>query len=383
MKIQFLTPPDAVSCQLATLFAPGLGHPIFSFGPAVPQFPGDSVECKLDDLQQRLLNSRQADWFQVSERKFPNTLDNDGNTLLRDVTESLNEASHWIWSDARLSLNQSFWEPHLSGSDVVIGYADPLDCAFDLQRRWRFPMVMGLALWEYYLLSAFKQLGDRDCLVVSAKSYMEAPEDYCKKLESAWSELKGSDGEEISLDPLFAIEDRFELMPGAKSFLNQDIISLLDQLGDNDRHGIQARQLSVFSHDVLTYYGQLRAGVEQHKKDAHTLRLEVHKLKFTVDEQQAQADSSPKGAEEDETNDLPPDPGMVDVRVQIRQLPALEFLCAQNEPVISMLFDVLSDLPRYKGQMLYLNYGEGGTETLYFSAEDLLSVETAPASAQG
>jgi prolyl 4-hydroxylase len=80
----------------------------------------------------------------------------------------------------------------------------------------------------------------------------------------------------------------------------------------------------------------------------------------------------------EDTDTMTEDSELIDLRIHLADLPSLELACAENNPVLSMLFQSLSDKSSDPDSIVYLNLGEREEETIQFRKSQLVALETCP-----
>jgi len=69
----------------------------------------------------------------------------------REVFERVHPRRPWVWKDPRTVATMPYWRNVLSGRPAVVAMVrNPLDAAESLQRRNRFGVPLGVAMWERY-----------------------------------------------------------------------------------------------------------------------------------------------------------------------------------------------------------------------------------------
>lgn len=85
------------------------------------------------------------------------------------------ESDCFVVKDPRLCLTFQFWRSLVPTSVPVIPVRNPLEVAFSLFRRNAIPVPIGIALWEFYVLSAVQQTHDSNPIMVAHKDLLHQP----------------------------------------------------------------------------------------------------------------------------------------------------------------------------------------------------------------
>lgn len=111
-------------------------------------------------LNEEILSATGTDWFaglSVDVTTLPDKVRESFITRARSILETLDRDGPWVIKDPRLCvLLLPFWRPLLSNPGYLIALRNPLAVAHSLQVRDRFPVPIGLALWETQLLAALR-----------------------------------------------------------------------------------------------------------------------------------------------------------------------------------------------------------------------------------
>ncbi|MEM7561559.1 MAG: hypothetical protein AAF353_00775, partial [Pseudomonadota bacterium] len=116
---------------------------------------------RIQTLCHDILESYQASWFhvrnipEVCEDSFFALPPNLGERLTTTLKE-LNDRSDWVLADPVFSLLLPHWELPRTGTLCVLHIPHPFDVATRLQKKWRFPLAFGVALWEHYIKLAIR-----------------------------------------------------------------------------------------------------------------------------------------------------------------------------------------------------------------------------------
>jgi GT2 family glycosyltransferase len=105
---------------------------------------------------------------------LPPELDERAAALLRDL--AARAPGQFLLKDPRLCLSLAAWRAHLAEPSVVFVYRDGLAVARSLASRNRFPLQLGLLLWEYYNRAALGALAGTSVFAVSYDEVVAEPQ---------------------------------------------------------------------------------------------------------------------------------------------------------------------------------------------------------------
>lgn len=105
------------------------------------------------DLNDSALSKSCATWWKVSKLDLSSISTIDLVNIKEKyqlILKELNEEAFWIVKDPRLCLVFPLLEDLFDNPIFIHVYRNPIEVALSLNRRDRFPMSFGLALWEFY-----------------------------------------------------------------------------------------------------------------------------------------------------------------------------------------------------------------------------------------
>jgi len=260
---------------------------------------------------------------------------------------------------------------------ILLHYSDPLSCAINLQNSWRMPLSAGLALWESYIIQACRNIKDQDYRLISSRHTSKCNE---SELRDLISFVSGKVGEDSAPIRLAGVENLKIQLPATKAqhleCIQSSQIEIAELLQQGDVNSIAARELCYSSTDTLEYYGQIRGALEA----SNVARDSYKSMYVTEMNKDEKANNNTKSGMETENSgenqnagEQIVDSSLCNVKVQIKGMDTLEFLSTVNSPVLEML---RANLSNNNDELIYLNYGVTGEETLYFMSSNLLSLET-------
>lgn len=371
MNSLLLSTPDLGSVQLLESMAGNHNRcfvPVTSRAPAKADHGAFVISDCVSALHQSLLESAQIRWYQP----LPDGFDfGDGQAFpqqLNRLKDALSAVEPWLIHDIRLSRFLPLWVPVMGAANLIYLYSHPLECALRLQQRWRFPLAFGLALWESYVLSALQSLKGLPCFILSTSEIRAAPRPSARRLGQVLG-LEDVDphAELIDIDRL--IDELPDQSPAALSErIRPAQQTLFDALQRGSTAALEDQALSDESRDILEHYGRLRAGFEQTRADRDNYR-DLYRTRPMEQTNSAAALTKP------DTKDVPANEALSTVRVHIKGRDVIEFVAAENSPVLDLLRNCLAHDSRLPDEMVYLNYGESGSDGLYFMASSLVTLE--------
>lgn len=336
---------------------------------SIDGYDDNIIQAGIDRFNQNYLLSKQKHWYQLLPDDQGLVLSDD-ESLLMSMKQQLSEKT-WLLQGPLLTFSLPIWLQVFESSSVIFQYSKPLDCARYLQQKWRFPIAFGLALWESYVISACKNLINSDALLMSISSFQNNPDKVLKRVAKKMGLT--SYNQELSFDML-SFNDSNEYSGFEKTFeYYQSIFKMLEKGHINK---VAKLPISEVSGDIIEYYGQLRAGFEQVNEDN---KLILQKLS-TLDQHDGEIEPDSVDQLKNNADDNANEP-LIKVRVHIDGMDTLEFCSEPDSPILVMLQNhlakesVSADSP---DELIYLNYDENQTDTLYFMSSTLRAIETEP-----
>ena len=373
MKALFLPTPDINAAMMANLLVPWCNTPVQSFQ---NMETGINLATLIDGMHQDIFFDAQKKWFQIGSEDLKNIGQTRPNGWPESTFTSISTRDQWLICDSRLCLTAPFWQTNLKPDISVIAYSEPLACAVSLSQTWRFPISVGLALWEYYLLSALKNCKNQKAIFLSLSKFHHdrslfnrlfaeqlatfgyAEVDTLEKLESVSSSILSA----IDVSNIDTTE-----------FLTTTQAKIFNELEQLDLEAVTNRSLSPQSRDLLHHYGDLRAGYERLKVRHNTVQQELYSAR--AGQASPINEETPLNAATSELQNLSQESNQyVEVSVQVQDMQQLEFVCSKNADILTTLQEVLQNPTEYTDKLLFLNYGQNGTQTLYFPGSSLLGI---------
>lgn len=215
------------------------------------------------ELHQQILASLQMSWDNVSELTADKlaTLAEHAEFIprLRDIIFNLETQRPWLVKDPRLCLLLPLWKPLLEVPICVYIYRNPIQVAKSLRTRDKFPIILGVSLWEKYNLDGLIHTADMPRVFLSHEDLLRDPVATVTKLYQNLSSI-GVQGlhlpseREITafIDPaLFHERSQIELQ---RMYLNQQQFDLLTAFQEGDIAEWTVPALSAGAAEVLHDY---------------------------------------------------------------------------------------------------------------------------------
>lgn len=129
-------------------------------------------------LHERLLEALDADWY-ITSAVDPASIPGDAleqfEERARTILREMDEHRPWVMKDPRLCLLLPLWRPLLETPICVHVARHPLATAQSLEKRDRFPLHFGAALWEEYNARALLVSSGLPRFAVCYETLMEQP----------------------------------------------------------------------------------------------------------------------------------------------------------------------------------------------------------------
>jgi hypothetical protein len=232
--------------------------------PAKPDNPrGFWERHEVHDLHHSIMVEMGASWDAPLDAELDRLAEETRRSFARRVVqevETLDRHSPWVLKDPLLCLLFPLWRELLDEPVAILIHRSPIQVAESLWQRNALPMVVGVALWEFYSLSALEQTRDMPRLLVQHRRLMEQPVAVAEEVASF---LRGLGAEPRSLprmvierhiDPglLTATGGQAELRPYLNPARERLVAAL--ETGEALAGGFRAT-LSDDARDVLRLYG--------------------------------------------------------------------------------------------------------------------------------
>ncbi len=332
--------------------------------------PG-SPQHRIYTLHQTILANQQKAWFQPLSSKHKVSDFGEYEDELDSILDTM--GADWLVQDALLNHFLPLWLSRADNPVLFLYFSEPLECAYTLQQKWRFPMSFGLALWESYMLSAVNSLIGLPCISVSSSELRQSPQKVMNSVFKQIRNINQEDGIPVTGDgsnwPTLSTKPPVDLSSYSE-FLQDSQKEIFTHLENGEIKRLEGRAPDPQSADILDYYGQLRAGFEMLKKKQNHCKGRAD-LNYSA--------ANPSVTEPVETGSTPVAAySLCDVTVHIRGMKPVEFIVEADSPVLQMLWHSLQLTSQMPDEMVYLDYEDKATSALYFMRSSLLGIETTP-----
>jgi len=136
-------------------------------------------------LNDKILNEAGGTWDQLGKFNLQN-ISKDKKQLLKNRIQStiLGLDSHrpWCLKDPRMCLTLPYWQPFLEIPTYIFIFRNPLQVGQSLLARNNIPLHIGIALWEYYTVSALNHIRGKSIIFIRYENIMADPIVEIKKL---------------------------------------------------------------------------------------------------------------------------------------------------------------------------------------------------------
>lgn len=374
MNLLVLTSPDLLASPLTAFMAKQMSNHMGPSRIPNPNLASSSINYKLCELHNRLLKEQQKTWYQLVSTPHELLQKHDVVEQLNDIVSKLGGSSSVMINDPLLCFFLPLWKSLNESLVVAFHYSDPLECAIDLQKKWRFPLSFGLALWESYVLAACRNIGGTQHVLMSANKLRNPGATHLRAISKEFAALGETSLSKSILQSLEELSEAPALnahSAAQSEWLQSPQFEIFKLLEKGSMESLAQRGISYQSADILEKYGQLRAGFELTQK-----ALEDTQAKFARAEQKQSLPSFT-----DSEHEVKPEREVrLDhsqhsrVTIHLRDIPSLKFHCEADAPILNVLRDHLVN--NTHNEMIYLNCGETqADEAIYFMSSDLLSIE--------
>ncbi len=374
MNLLVLTSPDLLSSPLTAFMAKQMSNHIGPSRIPIPGLASSSISYKFRELHNRLLKEQQKTWYQLASTPHELLKKNDVVEQLNDIVSKLGDSSSVMINDPLLCFFLPLWESLDESLVVAFYYSDPLECAIDLQKKWRFPLSFGLALWESYVLAACRNINGTPHVLMSANKLRQSGTTHLRAISKEFAALGETD---LSKSIIKSLKDLPEtptlnVHSAAQSeWLQSPQFEIFKLLEQGSLQSLAQRDISYQSADILEKYGQLRAGFELTQKALEDTQAKLAR----AEQKQSLPNFTDSEAEVKPEHEVRLDHGQRSrVTIHLRDIPSLKFHCEADAPILNVLRDHLVN--NTHNEMIYLNCGETqADEAIYFMSSDLLSIE--------
>lgn len=164
--------------RLINMMGASLGPAHLIGGPAADNPKGFWERTDVSDLNDDLLQEIDCRWDDVANLS-PQSFDRLWpEPLLDRIQQSLfllDTQRPWVLKDPRLCLTLPVWQRYLEVPVCILTYRSPAEVAQSLVTRNGFPLMHGVALWEYYTLSALQASAGLPRTILSFAQLLQKP----------------------------------------------------------------------------------------------------------------------------------------------------------------------------------------------------------------
>ena len=147
--------------------------------PSQPDNPkGFWERADVMQLNDEILHSAGGTWDEVAHLDFDkiNTEQKDNfRKRIQAIVLGMDAHRPWVLKDPRMCLVYPFWKPALEVPVSLFVYRNPIQIAQSLSKRNNIPFFTGIALWEYYTVTALKAAQGTKLLVTRYEDIMGDP----------------------------------------------------------------------------------------------------------------------------------------------------------------------------------------------------------------
>jgi hypothetical protein len=103
----------------------------------------------------------------------------------RSIVTLMNQHPLWVMKDPRQCLTLPYWLQALETPTCILVHRDPLAVAHSLRKRNRFPLAVGLALWEFYTHRLLQSVAGQRVVQISYEALIADPQQQAAELIAA------------------------------------------------------------------------------------------------------------------------------------------------------------------------------------------------------
>jgi GT2 family glycosyltransferase len=214
-------------------------------------------------LNDEILNAAGGSWNQLSGLSL-NTISAQEKEIftqrINAIVLGMDAHRPWSLKDPRMCLTLPIWRPSLEIPVFLFVYRNPVQIAQSLAKRNSIPLSVGIALWEYYMVSALNAARDGDLLFTRYEDIMSDPIKETRRIyqglkEAGVTGLRMPSKKEITafINPdLFHHADGYDLF---SEYLNNNQLDLI-RIMENDVHADDWPNISISknAHEIINNY---------------------------------------------------------------------------------------------------------------------------------
>lgn len=213
-------------------------------------------------LNDEILELAGATWDNVAHLDFAKINTKQKGSIderIQSIVLDMDAHRPWFLKDPRMCLVFPFWKARLEVPVSLFVYRNPIQIARSLAKRNKIPQFTGIALWEYYMVTALNAAQGTKLLVTRYEDIMTDPvtevERLTRKLEKIGvTDLRIPEREEITsfITPsLFHNKEDSGLYP---DYLNSNQLDLIDIFANDELGDSFHLKISQSSKEVLSDY---------------------------------------------------------------------------------------------------------------------------------
>jgi len=318
-----------------------------------------------------------SNWYHLTNIPLGGTLveaPGEVKSKQRSAIINLGDSPNRVVVDPSLCFLLPAWQEFLSSTRFIIYVDEPLVVARALQKRWRFPIAFGVALWEYYMRSALINTKGLSRVIIGSENLYKNPVGTLESIQE-FLNLKADreQGVKIPTSAVLSennnIANTSDIQGKNDVFIDREQREFFKTLLSGDEDILNLDRMSEFGEDNLKAYGRLRAGYDLIKREHEKSLREIVVLREKQKQLNAEIESKTIASDSDANNVLV-------MTVYIDGMAPLELSCHSSSPVIQQLMDAMVRKSRCElgdNELFYLQLGE---RALYFPITHLKGVET-------
>ena len=360
-----LSTPDGIPEKLRNL----LNEKVFPLDGDSQAESNNLVTHRVKKFHKLVLHDHEKFWYQICQ--FDRDIDNkqDYQEKIRRILNNVPPGSKVTIFEPLLCFFMPLWETEINNAVCVFYYSEPMECATKLQEKWRFPIQFGLALWEYYVINALKQISSKDYLLFSMAKFRQSPSNYLKQVSREYGDITGVQKMPESFEDAINKEWTLNVSTSESGENSHTAQTTLFRILESDEaYDYSSLDLSDDARDILLHYGNLRAGYEKIKTNESSLIEDIPTMQNLEKE-------SPTHTGNFSTSNYSGE-SLVEIIVHVAGMPSQKFYSEIGHPMIDTLTSTLHSQSKNPNEIIFLQCGELGDSGLYFSAGDLLGIET-------
>ena len=217
------------------------------------------------EINDELLRGQDCEWdcplgFSLA-KAAPELLDHLADRA-RDLTASFKPATMPVFKDPRVCLTFDFWRKKFGDIVPVLMLRDPVEIAFSLYKRNQIPLPIGIALWEFYILSAVRSCRDCQPIVCFHRDVVYSPVTEIKRVVEAINDRCGCglvmpEHQVIEQFVDSGLHREAAKEDAVRQYLVPDQLAVWSMLQDGELDAVAARDLSPASTVALEGYKAL------------------------------------------------------------------------------------------------------------------------------